>query len=1013
MHIHGGFQESRVMKYYLSIIILWGFSSVVLAQRYDVKRYSVNEGMPSGQVYDIEFDENGFAWFATAYGVVKTDGVNFYTIGEEQGLREETSTELYIDSDENFWVASFNKGVGLIKEDSVVYLKELSFLNDKDVNYITESSSGRLWFGTDDSGVYLWNKRNNTVDSLSISNSPLPSNTIWDIYFDGSGFTWISTQAGLAILDKELNQKMIFTEENGLNGSAAYQTYEVSNGDKWIASTNGITIVKPDLSTENISEINGTKLNYVFNIIEDDYGHIWIGTERDGVFWYTEKESRHITKKNGLSSNFVYRFVKDSHGTVWVATDGDGVTIFKDMQFQIFNSNSGYGANEVYGVHKAKNGALWFANSKGLTRFVNGTFESFKFPEEYDKAEIWEIEELENGTLVLLSYETNLLTFDGNTFSKYEFGIEDIRFYNTDILIEEDGTIILSGENGLLFIQGNKADTLTTIGKGYWDKYVNIIYKDREGIYWLGTENGVIEYKNGVQKRYSKNEGLEGASVYEIKEDELGNIWFGTNKGITAFTKLKDTENPYMIRTFETDKNYLTETMFIQFDSQGGLWQGTNAGLNYYNLHEWDESGKTKSIHFSLQGYGKGIEFNGSASLIDEEGNLWFGTAENGVVKYNFPKRTGVLEQEEAPKLFFNDIFVNGNMLDLNHSDQDPIVLNFDENNIEIDFGVLNFKDPERVTFKHKLEGFDTEFLSDGDDNTRLYTNLEPGQYTFKVYARSPGSDWNNEPLSIKFLIKQPYWTQWWFIVLAVLLLITILYLIVKFRVAYLEKKKLKVLVDEQTVELQGALEEKEVLIKEIHHRVKNNLAVISGLLEMQSWSLEHQEAQKALNESKLRVLAIAKIHENLYQNKNLGRIDFKIFLEELKNGIAATMNVNGKAIEINLNVQSGLIRLDQAIPCGLIINELLTNAYKHAFEDVHEGMIEIYFEERDEFLRLEVRDNGKGVDENILETNNSSLGITLIQSLVIQLDADFNIRNENGAVFVINIPNENTSSSI
>jgi len=355
----------------------------------------------------------------------------------------------------------------------------------------------------------------------------------------------------------------------------------------------------------------------------------------------------------------VYRFAKDEYGSVWVATDGDGVTIFKDTRFEIFDSGSEYGANEAYGIYKTEDGTLWFANSKGLTSFSNGEFRTFEFPEYYKNQEIWDIEQSSNGKLILLSYENSLLTFDGSTFSEYKFELDEKPVYNTDILIEENGTLVLAGEEKILFINGDVADTVSVIGKDYWDRYVNAIFKDTEGIYWLGTENGVVEYKNGEQTRYSNKEGVEGSSVYEIKEDELGNIWFGTNKGITSFTKLKNTEDPYLINTFETDKNYRTETMFIQFDNRGGLWQGTNAGLNYYNLHDWDETGKMKSIHFSLQGYGRGIEFNGSSSLIDDDGNLWFGTAENGVVKYNFPKASGVLNQDNAPKLFLNQVLVN------------------------------------------------------------------------------------------------------------------------------------------------------------------------------------------------------------------------------------------------------------------------------------------------------------------------------------------------------------------
>ena len=993
------------MKYYLFIIAFWGFTSTGLAQRYDVKRYSVNEGMPSSQVYDIEFDENGFAWFATSYGVVRTDGVNFITIGEEKGLKEETINDLFIDSEGNFWVASIENGVSLIQGDTAVYLEDLNFLNSKDVNYIVESSPGKLWFGTNDSGIYSWDRTTNKIDSLNTSNSVLPSNTIWDIYFDDSGSIWISTQAGLAVLDNEFKERIVFKEGNGLNGFAAYQTYETRNGDKWIASTNGVTIIKPDFSSINISELNGAKLNFVFTIIEDDQGHIWIGTERDGVFWYADGESGQITEKNGLSSNFVYRFAKDEYGSVWVATDGDGVTIFKDTRFEIFDSGSEYGANEAYGIYKTEDGTLWFANSKGLTSFSNLEFRTFEFPEYYKNEEIWDIEQSSNGKLILLSYENSLLTFDGSTFSEYKFELDEKPVYNTDILIAENGTLVLAGEEKILFINGDVADTVSVIGKDYWDRYVNAIYKDTEGIYWLGTENGVVEYKNGEQTRYSNKEGVEGSSVYEIKEDELGNIWFGTNKGITSFTKLKNIEDPYLINTFETDKNYRTETMFIQFDNRGGLWQGTNAGLNYYNLHDWDETGKMKSIHFSLQGYGRGIEFNGSSSLIDDDGNLWFGTAENGVVKYNFPKASGVLNQDNAPKLFLNQVLVNGNPVDFDKLNGEYVEFKFNENNIEIDFGVLYYKDPERVIIKHKLNGFDTEFISDRGDKTILYSNLNPGSYTFEVYAKSPSSDWIENPLRFEFVIKQPYWMQWWFIIISILGIIIGLYLIVKFRIAALEKKKLKILVDEQTKELKGALDEKEVLIKEIHHGVKNNLAVISGLLEMQSWSLDNEEAQKALNESRLRVLAIAKIHENLYQNKNLGKINFENFLEELRDGIVVTMHSKDKNIEVDLDVDSNLIGLEFAIPCGLIINELLTNAFKHAFNGRKEGRVIIKFKENNESLRLMVRDNGKGIDKNIMESTRASLGITLIESLVAQLNAKFNVKNENGALFEIVIP--------
>lgn len=159
------------------------------------------------------------------------------------------------------------------------------------------------------------------------------------------------------------------------------------------------------------------------------------------------------------------------------------------------------------------------------------------------------------------------------------------------------------------------------------------------------------------------------------------------------------------------------------------------------------------------------------------------------------------------------------------------------------------------------------------------------------------------------------------------------------------------------------------------------------------------------MNDSRLRVLAIAKIHENLYQNKNLGKINFEDFLEELRDGIVVTLQSKDKNIEVDLDVDSNLIGLEYAIPCGLIINELLTNAFKHAFNGRKDGRVIIKFKENNDSLRLTVRDNGKGIDENLLESVKSSLGITLIESLVAQLSAKINVKNENGAHFEIDIP--------
>ena len=290
--------------HYLGILLFGLLTTSLSAQKYDVKRYSVNEGLPSGQVYDIGFTQDGYVWFASSYGLVRSDGKNFTVLDKKNGFREEIINDILIDSDQNFWVSTYGTGVGVLKNDTLIYPQYLDTLKDESVNFMAESPNEELWFGTNGAGIYIMNKATKRIEIL-VPNVELQSKTIWDIYFDNSGNSWIATHAGVTVLDKERNVVFQIDENSGLNGNRAYQVFEDSKGNKWIPSSKGVTIVKPDFSSKNISSLNETALGYVYNISEDKYGRIWIGTERKGIFWYTPDKVTHVTKENGLSSNYI------------------------------------------------------------------------------------------------------------------------------------------------------------------------------------------------------------------------------------------------------------------------------------------------------------------------------------------------------------------------------------------------------------------------------------------------------------------------------------------------------------------------------------------------------------------------------------------------------------------------------------------------------------------------------------------------------------------------------------
>jgi len=201
---------------------------------------------------------------------------------------------------------------------------------------------------------------------------------------------------------------------------------------------------------------------------------------------------------------------------------------------------------------------------------------------------------------------------------------------------------------------------------------------------------------------------------------------------------------------------------------------------------------------------------------------------------------------------------------------------------------------------------------------------------------------------------------------------------------------------------IQKSLREKEVLLAEIHHRVKNNLAVITGLLELQSYSTENETARAALTDSQRRITSIALIHEKLYQGENFSEIQFDQYLEELTEVIKNSIGHNLKHVEIDILADPVKLTLTQAIPCGLLLNEAVTNAYKHAFNTEKSPKIEITFKEEGKKLYFRIADNGTGFPEGMNEKMNESLGLKLIETLSKQLNGDLKFWNENGGIVEI-----------
>jgi len=202
--------------------------------------------------------------------------------------------------------------------------------------------------------------------------------------------------------------------------------------------------------------------------------------------------------------------------------------------------------------------------------------------------------------------------------------------------------------------------------------------------------------------------------------------------------------------------------------------------------------------------------------------------------------------------------------------------------------------------------------------------------------------------------------------------------------------------------EIHNSLEEKEILLKEIHHRVKNNMQIISSLLKLQSSSIQDEKILQLFKESQNRVKTMALIHEKLYSDSNFADIEISTYLKTLVNYLFRNfVNLSSK-LDLTMEVDKIMMDIDTAIPCGLIINELVTNAIKYAFPENKKGELTITLESSADQVILIVKDNGIGIPEdfNIEETN--TLGFQLVKALVNQLHGTIEINRKGGTELII-----------
>jgi two-component sensor histidine kinase len=220
----------------------------------------------------------------------------------------------------------------------------------------------------------------------------------------------------------------------------------------------------------------------------------------------------------------------------------------------------------------------------------------------------------------------------------------------------------------------------------------------------------------------------------------------------------------------------------------------------------------------------------------------------------------------------------------------------------------------------------------------------------------------------------------------------------------YRQKSKTNAILEHKNKQITEMLQEKELLLREIHHRVKNNLQVVSSLLNLQSNYITDDIALEAINDGKNRVLSMALIHQNLYSDEHLAAIETKEYFDDLLVQLFESYNIDDEHIKLEKDIDNFLIDVDTMIPLGLITNELISNALKHAFKDRLEGKIFFSVKNINGNIIIAIKDNGIGVEPSLF-TSSLSFGNKMIQAFVEKLKANFEVKNDCGTEIVMTIP--------
>lgn len=943
---------------------------------------------------------------------------NIKYLDRAHGLFEHAISDFTEDPDGMIYMSS-PAGLATFNGSSMRILGAKTNFKLNEIESLFRDKQGRIWLATAHGLAYI-DKNYLYVPTQQIEDY------IWKIKEDKDGSLIVSTKTkGVFIIQ---NDHVLQYDQTKLIES--FDAVRDKNNRLWLALPNGIAYLQNDSLFQYKEQVSvGTpRCFYEYN------NEMWIGLFYNGIR-KIRNDSLFVVEA-GVSKNTVFEFRCDHRG-IWFSAYGAGIYLIranlKLVPFFVSDGLTGNG-NIYFYIDRFSN--IWVSdNVKGFSRIDYNFLD--RLPSWNVPSQILEIEHYGNASWYFYNGDYLTKTKNGIRYriaNKATKLIPSNYYLSDGSVIGEDEVWLSNYEFGLTHLKGEKM-TYHMTDESFYENTVFNIEIDNSGKIWFRTFSGKLRYfHEGSIHCLSKNPLLERYKfMYVHKGSNSKRIYAVSDKGILVVN-----EGSYCILNVKSAGLFSNNVLRVFEDQQGKLWIFTEKGIQVFDKNLKIVKG-VKTTLFEGFAINSMDQINNDHFLIATSGGLFDLELANGKVKTKvFDQKKGLslinvyVVKKSGKRIMITsggDIYYyepkmfEGNkvkpMLKL-----DKIFVQSKEfkerklhieqgQTVEFHFHLLNWGDESKLRYRLIKKNKKGQWVVQPDQKI-VFNQLAHGKYMLEVQLI--GLERNSDILSIEIRVQPFFYQKTWFQIFIVLSISGLIFLFIRYRTRKAEKVRLKLeqIVMEKTqdiqakkLELSKQLDEKELLLKEVNHRVKNNMQMVSSILELQQINPNSLKSNNLLKEASERIKSLSLAHQTLYQNDNYESINILDYIHLLINNLIQEDEVN-----LDLEIPKELeLKIEKAQALGFILNELITNSLKHGWSKTqHERKIslKIRLNKTTNEVQFVYKDNGKGYPKDFDFAKTRSLGSILIKSFAErQLLGTLSFKTEGGAQTEIHFVNE------